>query len=127
MAITYIAERFRLHILYLQAGTPLSLQDRLERVWTLLRMPDNLKLDMAIKYSSETYIESLEEVRNLGTDVFFTRYGGVIEGCPPLTYRNNVHRDLVLNYFRSTGLTALGNCRQIDSGQRSFNYEIGRF
>ncbi|XP_028407068.1 coiled-coil domain-containing protein 87-like isoform X2 [Dendronephthya gigantea] len=45
-----------------EAGTPLSLQDRLERVWTLLRMPDNLKLDMAIKYSSETYMESLEEV-----------------------------------------------------------------
>ena len=26
-------------------------------------MPDNLRLDMAIKYSSETYIDSLEEVR----------------------------------------------------------------
>lgn len=26
-------------------------------------MPDNLRLDMAIKYSSETYIDNLEEVR----------------------------------------------------------------
>lgn len=43
--------------------TPLSLQDRLERVWSLMCMPDNQRLDMAIKYSSDTYIDSLEEVR----------------------------------------------------------------
>ena len=34
-------------------------QDRLERVWSSLMMPDNQKLDMAIKYSSDHYHEQL--------------------------------------------------------------------
>ncbi|CAF0769383.1 unnamed protein product [Brachionus calyciflorus] len=42
-----------------------SPQDRLERVWTLLRMSDTAKLDMAIKYStsslSERLIEAIED------------------------------------------------------------------
>lgn len=45
-----------------EVSSPLSLQDRLDRVWTLLCMPDALRLDMAIKYSSEIYIDKLEEV-----------------------------------------------------------------
>ncbi|KAJ8304537.1 hypothetical protein KUTeg_018120 [Tegillarca granosa] len=50
----------------------LSPQERLEKVWTLLEMPDNLKLDMAIKYSTDTYytrileaIEHWEKVTDL--------------------------------------------------------------
>jgi len=38
----------------------LTPQDRLERVWTSLRMPDNKKLDMAIKYSSDDYHSKLD-------------------------------------------------------------------
>ena len=37
-------------------------QDRLEKVWATLKMPDGQKLDMAIKYSSDTYHAKLEEV-----------------------------------------------------------------
>ncbi|XP_031563781.1 coiled-coil domain-containing protein 87-like [Actinia tenebrosa] len=36
-----------------------DLQDRLERLWTLLCMPDVQRLDMAIKYSSEPYKNNL--------------------------------------------------------------------
>lgn len=38
-----------------------SAQDRLERVWTLLCMPDAQRLDMAIKYSAEPYSTKLLE------------------------------------------------------------------
>ncbi|XP_072038414.1 coiled-coil domain-containing protein 87-like [Amphiura filiformis] len=38
-----------------------SPQDRLEKVWYALQMPDGLKLDMAIKYSSDEYMNRLEE------------------------------------------------------------------
>ena len=41
----------------------LSAQDRLERIWTLLYMPDAQRLDMAIKYSAEPYSAKLLEVR----------------------------------------------------------------
>lgn len=37
-------------------------QQRLERVWTLLRMSDNAKLDMAIKYCTSAYADKLMEV-----------------------------------------------------------------
>ncbi|XP_015772291.1 PREDICTED: coiled-coil domain-containing protein 87-like [Acropora digitifera] len=37
----------------------LSAQDRLERIWTLLYMPDAQRLDMAIKYSAEPYSTKL--------------------------------------------------------------------
>lgn len=39
----------------------LSPQDRLEKVWASLRLPDSIKLDMAIKYSSDEYINRLED------------------------------------------------------------------
>ncbi|EDO46117.1 predicted protein [Nematostella vectensis] len=39
----------------------ISAQDRLERLWTLLCMPDAQRLDMAIKYSAEPYCNKLEE------------------------------------------------------------------
>ncbi|ESP00590.1 hypothetical protein LOTGIDRAFT_157869 [Lottia gigantea] len=38
-----------------------SPQDRLEKVWTALLMPDNLKLDMAIKYSCNKFFLKLPE------------------------------------------------------------------
>ncbi|KAL4227253.1 Coiled-coil domain-containing protein 87 [Mactra antiquata] len=51
---------------------PLTPQDRLERVWTSLEMPDSLKLDMAIKYSCNEFflklnaaIERWEKVASL--------------------------------------------------------------
>ncbi|XP_013389901.1 coiled-coil domain-containing protein 87 isoform X2 [Lingula anatina] len=56
-------------------GTP---QDRLERVWSALKMPDNKKLDMAIKYSSEEYIGLLEEsieAWEKSTDLILLREG----------------------------------------------------
>lgn len=37
-------------------------QDRLEKVWAALRMPDNLRLDMAIKYSSDAYFPNMDNV-----------------------------------------------------------------
>jgi len=40
-----------------------SPQDRLEKVWTNLEMPDSLKLDMAIKYSCNEFFNKLTEVR----------------------------------------------------------------
>lgn len=43
------------------SAAPLTPQDRLEKVWTELQMPDGLKLDMAIKYSSDEYMSKLEE------------------------------------------------------------------
>ena len=43
----------------------LSPQDRLERVWTLLCMPDGQRLDMAIKYSAEPYSNNLLEVSEM--------------------------------------------------------------
>ena len=36
-----------------------STQKRLERIWTLLRMSDTAKLDMAIKYSTNEYVDKL--------------------------------------------------------------------
>lgn len=44
-----------------EAQKQLTPQDRLERVWSSLQMPDGLKLDMAIKYSSDTHHARLEE------------------------------------------------------------------
>ena len=44
-------------------------------------MPDNLRLDMAIKYSSETYIDTLEEVRII---FYFTNF--ILKGVT--LYRN---------------------------------------
>ena len=38
------------------------LQERLEKVWKSLHMPDTHKLDMAIKYSGDTYHSLLEQV-----------------------------------------------------------------
>ncbi|KAI0237485.1 Coiled-coil domain-containing protein 87 [Lamellibrachia satsuma] len=38
-----------------------SLQERLEKVWKSLHMPDSIKLDMAIKYSGDTYHTMLEQ------------------------------------------------------------------
>uniref|UniRef100_W5NDE9 Coiled-coil domain containing 87 n=1 Tax=Lepisosteus oculatus TaxID=7918 RepID=W5NDE9_LEPOC len=44
------------------AGTEEELlQSRLERIWEALYVPDGERLDMAIKYSSHTYRERLEE------------------------------------------------------------------
>ena len=31
-------------------GNRASAQERLERVWTMLKLPDRMKLDMAVKY-----------------------------------------------------------------------------
>ena len=39
-----------------------SLQERLEKVWKSLHMSDSIKLDMAIKYSGDTYHTMLEQV-----------------------------------------------------------------
>ncbi len=40
--------------------TPKDLpQIRLEKIWTLLRMHDSEKLDMAIKYSTDDYLPNL--------------------------------------------------------------------
>ncbi|XP_067940200.1 coiled-coil domain-containing protein 87-like [Watersipora subatra] len=39
-----------------------SFQERMESVWSALHIPDGIKLDMAIKYSSDQYVDSLEEV-----------------------------------------------------------------
>ena len=49
----------------LQDSSSLTVQERLDRVWSLLCMPDALRLDMAIKYSSETYFDKLDEVFSL--------------------------------------------------------------
>lgn len=43
------------------ASKTLSAQARLEKVWGSLHMTDSLKLDMAIKYSSDGYAEILEQ------------------------------------------------------------------
>lgn len=37
-------------------------QSKLEHIWNSLQMPDNLRLDMAIKYSSDDHIPLLEDV-----------------------------------------------------------------
>lgn len=44
-----------------EAVLPTS-QERLEAVWNSLQMPDHLRLDMAIKYSSNEYADKLVEV-----------------------------------------------------------------
>lgn len=43
-----------------QLGT--AQQDRLEQVWSQLRMPDKKRLDMAVKYSSDSRIKQLDDV-----------------------------------------------------------------
>ncbi|XP_076102299.1 coiled-coil domain-containing protein 87-like isoform X4 [Mytilus galloprovincialis] len=40
---------------------PLGPQERLEKVWNSLEMPDNFRLDMAIKYSSNEYYVKMNE------------------------------------------------------------------
>lgn len=45
----------------LDGEAPLTPQDRLEKVWTSLEMPDGLKLDMAIKYSCNEFFTKLNE------------------------------------------------------------------
>ncbi|XP_038071406.1 coiled-coil domain-containing protein 87-like isoform X2 [Patiria miniata] len=55
---------------------PLTSQDRLEAIWTSLQMPDNLKLDMAIKYSSDDHMDKLEsaiDAWELATEVILQR------------------------------------------------------
>ncbi|XP_033125153.1 coiled-coil domain-containing protein 87-like [Anneissia japonica] len=43
------------------AGTTVSSpQHRLEKIWAALQVPDNLRLDMAIKYSSDGHVEKLD-------------------------------------------------------------------
>ncbi len=42
-----------------------SPQDRLEKVWTTLGLPDSHKLDMAIKYSSDHYHSLLQDVSTI--------------------------------------------------------------
>ena len=37
----------------------------MEKVWNALYIPDNVKLDMAIKYSSDKYVDQLDEVRGI--------------------------------------------------------------
>ena len=49
----------------------MSPQDRLERVWTLLCMPDAQRLDMAIKYSAEPYSNNLLEVSEMALCVAY--------------------------------------------------------
>jgi hypothetical protein len=39
-----------------------SPQQRLEKVWALLQMPESQKLDMAIKYSSDQHHSQLNDV-----------------------------------------------------------------
>ena len=46
----------------LQVAAPSS-QDRLERIWTLLCMPDAHRLDMAVKYSADPYSDKLDQVK----------------------------------------------------------------
>ena len=43
-------------------GSEIGAQDRLEKVWTMLGLPDAKKLDMAIKYSSDRYHSMLHDV-----------------------------------------------------------------
>ncbi|XP_072166593.1 coiled-coil domain-containing protein 87-like [Diadema setosum] len=43
------------------AKPKITTQTRLENIWISLQMPDNLRLDMAIKYSSDEYVGLLEE------------------------------------------------------------------
>lgn len=45
-----------------ETEAPLTPQDRLEKVWSSLEMPDGLKLDMAIKYSCNEFYIRLNEV-----------------------------------------------------------------
>lgn len=54
-----------------------DLQDRLDRLWTLLCMPDVQRLDMAIKYSSEPYKNNLSDVSTLGEG----KYGSYAVPC----------------------------------------------
>lgn len=39
-----------------------QVQSRLERIWTLICLPETYRLDMAIKYSSHARRDQLEEV-----------------------------------------------------------------
>ena len=39
-----------------------NIQDELEVIWTRLQMPDSLKLDMAVKYSSDKFHALLHQV-----------------------------------------------------------------
>ncbi|XP_022100889.1 coiled-coil domain-containing protein 87-like isoform X2 [Acanthaster planci] len=58
------------------APEPLNFQDRLEAIWTSLQMPDNLKLDMAIKYSSDEHMDKLDsaiDAWELATEVILQR------------------------------------------------------
>ena len=38
------------------------LQERLEKIWISLKMPEALRVDMAMKYSSKQEIEDINEV-----------------------------------------------------------------
>ena len=38
------------------------LQERLEKIWISLKMPEALRVDMAMKYSSKQEIEDITEV-----------------------------------------------------------------
>ncbi|XP_063955554.1 uncharacterized protein LOC135154176 [Lytechinus pictus] len=40
-------------------------QNKLEHIWNSLLMPENLRLDMAIKYSSDEYIPLLEDIEQI--------------------------------------------------------------
>ena len=64
-----------------QPTPEITLQDRLERIWNQLKMPDSLRLDMAIKYSSDDYSDKFAEVlKILRTFISQTRF------TPPLEF-----------------------------------------
>lgn len=67
-----IALVFDIYVMSLQSGdVQLTPQERLEKVWNALEMPDNLKLDMAIKYSTNEYYVKLFEVSHYCTFLSF--------------------------------------------------------
>ena len=99
--------------LFLQSegiDAPPSAQERLEKVWASLEMPDSQKLDMAIKYSCNEFYLKLEEV---GLTLPSWKSWSHIEMLIMLNSKAQLTRKFVQVMFRWFALTVTHNCLKI--------------
>lgn len=102
---------------------PLGPQERLEKVWNALEMPDNFRLDMAIKYSSnEYYVKMFEAIERweLATELIQKReeFLGKLEKFERAASDPNRFFEKV-----SSGVKGSSVKRLQEAKQRSFYYK----
>lgn len=92
----------------LQSGdVQLTPQERLEKVWNALEMPDNLKLDMAIKYSTNEYYVKLFEVSHYCTFLSISSFC-IFEWC----IFQSKNSFFYVKYFKNSGIIKFSDVKK---------------